>query len=125
MDKVLWVMLGGALGSGARYLISQWISKWHDTFTFLGTLSVNVIGSLLIGIAFFFFERENISQNGRLFLMLGFLGGFTTFSSFALDSFQLMKNGDHTIALVYILSSNVLSILAAVGVYILLKHLFS
>lgn len=86
------VLLGGALGSAARYLTVLWMAaRLGPTFPW-GTLTVNVAGSFLIGvIATLADERGSIGPQARVLLVVGFLGGFTTFSSFSLETLRLAE----------------------------------
>lgn len=102
MLRLLLVCLGGFIGSGFRYLVALGTSKWfHGEFP-AGTLLVNVIGCFLIG---FIMElsahNKNISPEVRLFLTTGILGGFTTFSTFGLDTVNLMTDGRYVTGILY------------------------
>jgi CrcB protein len=92
--QYLWIGLGGILGANARYLLQIWAaSRWGAAFPY-GTLLANAGGSFFI--AFFLTlagGRLPISPEMRLFVAVGFLGGFTTFSSFSYESYQLMFEG--------------------------------
>ena len=89
----LWVALGGALGSMSRYAVSGWVAERFPSFPW-GTLTVNVVGALIIG---FFLtlaqERSLISPQLRIFFATGFLGGFTTFSTFSWETMALFRDG--------------------------------
>lgn len=112
MIKVLFLIAGGAIGSALRYGVSMWIQRTMlHSFPF-GILSVNVIGSFLIGFCWSLAEYHNLSLNARAFLFTGLFGGFTTFSSFALDTMSLMKTGEYKLAILNILASNTLGLLA-------------
>ena len=112
MIKVLFLIAGGAIGSALRYGVSMWIQRTMlHSFPF-GILSVNVIGSFLIGFCWSLAEYHNLSLNARAFLFTGLFGGFTTFSSFALDKMSLMKTGEYKLAILNILASNILGLLA-------------
>jgi fluoride exporter len=89
----LYVTFGAAIGGALRYWLSGAVYKiLPETFPY-GTFTVNFIGSFILGIIMLYFnERELISQELRLFLTVGFCGGFTTFSTFSLETFNLLKN---------------------------------
>lgn len=96
MFTYFWIALGGALGSVGRYWLNGLVSQRFDTFP-MGTLAVNVIGSLLIGIlAALTLPEGRMSSEGRTlttpFLMIGLCGGFTTFSSFSLQTLNLLRD---------------------------------
>lgn len=90
-----------------------------------GILSVNVIGSFLIGFCWSIAETCNLSAGARVFLFTGLFGGFTTFSSFALDTMSLMKTGEYKLALLNLLASNVLGLLAVFSGLLLGKNFMS
>ena len=106
MEKLALVFVGGGLGAVARYLVSTaLIPRVAGTFP-LGTFIVNVTGSFLIGFAMALLtERFQADPRWRLFLVVGILGGYTTFSSFEYETYQSFKHGYNTIALLYVLSS--------------------
>jgi CrcB protein len=96
MKEVLIVGLGGFLGSISRYLLQNAIVHRFISIFPLGTFSINIIGSLLIGLIFGLSERYQwMTQEWRLFLAIGFMGSFTTFSTFAFDNLQLIKDGNY------------------------------
>lgn len=97
------VGIGGFIGSVARYLLSDWVHKTFDTNFPLGTLIINIVGCLLIGFILGLFEREAlISTELRLFLTVGFCGGFTTFSTFSNDSLNLAGDSQMLLTGLYI-----------------------
>ncbi len=98
------VFLGGGLGSVARMVIPQFFAKTIDVGSFpVGTLSVNLIGAFLIGIVIEILAlKTNISEIVRYVVVIGFLGGFTTFSAFSLESFLLFSKGQYGVLLAYI-----------------------
>ena len=90
----LAIAIGGGLGSIARFVISKEMVNWLGNYLPYGTLTVNVAGSLALGyIITFFFDRPELSSALRLGLTVGFLGAFTTFSTFSYESLQLLLNG--------------------------------
>jgi len=109
----LWVGLGGFLGTNARYALGTWIVQraglsfpWH-------TLLINVTGSLAIGaILVLLTERLVADPAWRLFLVVGFLGGYTTFSSYTFEGLELLREGQWLAALWYALGSNLLGLAA-------------
>jgi len=113
------VDLGGGIGAVLRYLIANIGQSWTPSDFPLGTLIVNIVGCALIGLVTalligpLFQHREFL----RLLLIVGVLGGFTTFSTFALDTFELFEDGRMRQAVMYIVLSNVFGILAAWGSY--------
>ncbi|MDY6449350.1 fluoride efflux transporter CrcB [Acinetobacter faecalis] len=115
----LLVALGGAIGATFRYGAGVWFAKPIGLFPWT-TWSVNLIGCFLAGVFFAFSQKFLILQNeARLLLMVGILGGFTTFSSFGLETFQLIKQGQFPLALAYSVSSLVLGVIVlAIGFYI-------
>ena len=106
--NLLLVALGGALGSVGRYLVSRWMT---GTFPW-GTLTVNLLGCLLIGLLTGLVAKGSLSPEMKLLLVTGFCGGFTTFSTFANESFSMMKAGDVLMMALYIGSSVAIGILA-------------
>ena len=102
MLTYILVMLGGALGTGARFWMSGFIAERAGEFFPLGTLVVNVSGSFVIGFFAAFTDPEGpflVSPRFRQFFMIGVCGGYTTFSSFSLQTFDLARDGDWVKAL--------------------------
>lgn len=107
MKLALIVALGGALGSTLRYFLSTWTVQQSIDWRFpVVTFSVNGIGCLLVGIlAGFVVKHDVFSPEIRLFLFTGLAGGFTTFSAFGLETFQLLRRGEVLVAGSYVVSS--------------------
>lgn len=103
---VLLVFLGGGLGSVARYALGTRLQKAFPGPFPIGTFTVNALGCLAIGfVAALGFERAALSPEARVFLMVGILGGFTTFSSFAYETLGLVSIGDAVRAAFYVAAS--------------------
>lgn len=119
MKHLLLVGLGGFIGSVARFLVSKLNLSWHFLSIPMGTLTVNVLGSFIIGILVCISAKSDlISTDLRLFLMVGFCGGFTTFSSFSSENLMLMQNGQVFTVLIYTSLSILLGFLAVYLGYI-------
>lgn len=106
MDRYLVVLAGAGLGGLARYVAGSWIMlKYGGRFP-LGTLIINVTGSFLIGVLMTLLtERFNPHPNWRLFLVVGVLGGYTTFSSFEYEIYQSVRDGARWMGLLYLTGS--------------------
>ncbi len=111
MHHLFLVMLGGAVGAGARHLVGRAaLALWGPGFP-VGTLAVNVIGGLAMGLlAGWLASRASGDEALRYLLGVGVLGGFTTFSAFSLETVLMIERGDFATALFYILASVVLAI---------------
>jgi len=113
MKQLLLVGLGGFIGTVARFGVSKLNIYWHFLSIPMGTLTVNVLGSFLIGFLVGISSKSEIlSPDLRLFLMVGVCGGFTTFSSFSNENMMLMQNGQFLTALLYTGSSILFGFLA-------------
>jgi fluoride exporter len=111
--NILLVGLGGGAGSIVRFLCQKYISEsWPHAFPF-GTFLVNIAGCFIIGMLFGIMEKGSmLDPQWRLLLITGFCGGFTTFSSFAAENIQLLKDGQVAYFALYTAGSVVLGILA-------------
>lgn len=113
MDRLLWVMLGGALGSGARYLSVLGMQRWLGSSFPWGTFAVNLAGSFLLGVLVPIGLRGTaLSPTALLALSVGVLGGFTTYSSFSVETLALLQQGAHAAALANV-AATLLACLAA------------
>lgn len=99
----LWIALGGALGAVARFSMATAVFKWADRPFPYGTLSVNLLGSFAIGMAYVWLVEHSFGgDHHRQLAMVGFLGAFTTFSTFSLESISLLQQGRFEACLAYI-----------------------
>lgn len=121
LKNLLLVGLGGSIGSMVRYGIT--LLARSKAFPY-ATVSVNIIGSFIIGLVFAMSMKEqNLSANWKLFLATGICGGFTTFSAFSLENMNLLQDGKIGTALTYIIFSVVLGIAATfLGYQLVMKH---
>lgn len=110
MLRLLFIGLGGAIGTMCRYLVSSIDARWSNGIFPLSTLLINVAGSLVIGLLWGFFERSVISPHVRMFIFVGILGGFTTFSTFSLETFHLIRDGEIKVALMNVAMTNIVGI---------------
>ncbi len=116
MARFLVVCVGGFLGTGARYGLNGWVAhRFGETFPW-GTLTVNVAGSFAVGLLYFTCGPDSpwiVSGTTRQFLLAGILGGFTTFSSFSIQTLNLLKDGELAAAGGNLIGSVVLGLVAA------------
>ena len=119
MKSFLLVFLGGGLGSGLRYLVTIAMNQYSKVLPF-GTFTVNILGCLLIGLILGYAQKENtLTSNQTLLLATGFCGGFTTFSAFANENLELIKNGEIFNFSIYTITSILVGILAVlIGFYL-------
>lgn len=116
LQFILAVAAGGTCGAIGRYLAGIGAGRLFGTEFPWGTLIINVAGSFLIGLfASLFASRWDLPQAARIFLTVGVCGGFTTFSTFSLDSFYLMERGEMLAAGAYVAASVILSIAALIA----------
>lgn len=113
--NLLLVMAGGAVGAGARYLTARGALAAFGPVWPWGTLIVNVSGGLLMGVLAGLLARVADAEPWRLLLGVGVLGGYTTFSSFTLETVGMAQRGDWTSAWAYILASVALSVIALIA----------
>ncbi|MCK0130613.1 fluoride efflux transporter CrcB [Flavobacteriaceae bacterium F08102] len=112
MKQLLMVFIGGGLGSVARYLVTKYFNVAKESIAY-GTLTVNVLGSFLIGVILGYVLKSNgLTQNQTLLLATGFCGGFTTFSAFAYENMVFLKAGDYVYFFSYTLATFALGLAA-------------
>lgn len=127
IHPLILVAMGGAIGSMARYGVSSLVVKQVNPVNFpWGTFSVNVLGCMLAGVFLLVAESmQSISQEARLFVVTGLLGGFTTFSAFGIETLGLLRRGEMLIAISYASLSIIVGVLAMWLSYSLLKVMFN
>jgi CrcB protein len=104
MTRLLWICLGGAIGTGGRYLLSLWLYRLAGPGFPYGTLAVNVIGSFLLGFLLqFSLTAESFSPTLRLALTTGVMGGFTTYSTFNAETLGYLREGAWGLGLGYLM----------------------
>lgn len=124
MQKTIFIALAGLVGTLLRYWLSGFVARQYgETFPW-GTLVVNLIGSFLAGAMYYLSEeRFLISPTLRTIILIGLLGGFTTFSSYGLQTFTLLRNGEIGLATFNLALSNVLGLLMVWMGYVVVKAL--
>ena len=124
MSKLFLIGVAGFIGTIGRYWLADVIAKrYGETFPF-GTLVVNLTGCFLAGLLFYLLqERFVASPTARTVVFVGFLGGFTTFSSFGLQTFTLLQNGEFGLATFYLTASNFVGLLLVWAGYTLARIL--
>lgn len=105
MNEWLAVFIGGGLGSVLRFAISRWLNPGNESFPW-GTFSANVIACILFALAFIWFsKKDNFSDSIQLMVLIGFCGGFSTFSTFSIETFRLLENQQFVAAFLYVIAS--------------------
>ncbi len=123
--RLLFVALGGALGSLARYLLSGWVYRLYSSSSLpIGTIAVNVLGCFVLGLLWGISEEVELSPLLRLFLFVGLLGGLTTFSTFVLETLNLARDGEVRLGVANLLMSVGLGLLVMAFGLLLGKGLF-
>lgn len=119
MKYILFVALGGAGGAVSRYLLANWVHGMWGGQVPVGTLLVNTAGSFAMGVIFVLIDQQVLHPDWRGVLMVGFLGAFTTFSTFSLETISLYEAGHTGHALGYMLGSAVLCVaMAGSAIYV-------
>lgn len=119
ITRLIAVAFGGGIGAIMRYLIFFYFERFHKSIFPWPTLLVNLAGALLIGFLWGYFDRVYVSTGIRMFIFIGILGSFTTFSTFAFDVLSMVNDGHFKNMVVYLLASNILGIgLAFFGFYL-------
>jgi CrcB protein len=122
MGKLLLIALGGAIGTLCRYVLSGLDYRFSNGVFPFSTFLVNLLGSLFIGLLWGLFERSVISPPIRMFIFIGILGGFTTFSTFSLETFNLIRDGEMNIAFWNIVLTNVIGVALVFAGYAISRY---
>jgi fluoride exporter len=113
MNKIILVFIGGGIGSVARYGIGSFFSRLMNGVFPWGTFAINIAASFVLGLlAGFFILRQGEYETQRLLIGVGFCGGFSTFSTFTLELFQMIKDGNTAMAFIYVIASVIAALLA-------------
>lgn len=123
MERIFWAGAGGFIGSALRYSLGGWLARIKGGATFpLETLVINVAGCLVIGVLAALSETRGLfAGTTRVFVFVGILGGFTTFSSFGYETFQLLREGQHAAAAASVSLQVVLGIAAVWAGYSIVR----
>lgn len=125
MDKYILLATGGAIGTVLRYSMSGLTYRMVNSVFPWGTIFVNLTGSFAIGLLWGVFEVQNISSNMRSFIFIGILGGFTTFSTYALESLNLFRDGEIKLAMTNLIISNICGLLLVFAGFMLSKYIIN
>ncbi|MFK7920618.1 MAG: fluoride efflux transporter CrcB [Bacteroidia bacterium] len=105
MNEWVAVFVGGGLGSMLRFGLSRWLNPANESFPW-GTFGANVLACVVFSLAFVWFsKKEDISESFQLMVLLGFCGGFSTFSTFSVETFRLLENQQFVAAFLYVSAS--------------------
>jgi CrcB protein len=121
--KMLVLAAGGSLGTVFRFLVYTFFEKNYQSDFPWATFTVNTLGSFLIGFLWGYFSNHYLSPGLRMLVFVGFLGSFTTFSTFAFDNFSLLRDGEFRFMIIYLVMTNVVGIGLAIGGYFLSKQI--
>ena len=123
LSLLVFIAIGGSIGAIFRYLISIFVHKLLGASFAYGTLSVNILGSFIIGFLYLYFE-QTISPNLKAMLITGMLGALTTFSTFSLETILMIQEGLYTKAILNIVLNVVFTLSATIAGMFLFKKLY-
>ncbi len=116
MKEIIAVFIGSGLGGLTRFGLGKWINSWHNQHFPYGTFVVNVVACFILGIVIGLADHKQLlSPTAKLFLTVGFCGGFSTFSTFSLETITLFQQGHNSSLVLYILGSILLCVAATFG----------
>lgn len=115
MKEIWWVGVGGFIGANARYLLGGWIAtRWGAAFPY-GTFVINITGSFILGVVMGLLEGHLLSPTVRLAVAIGFVGAYTTFSTFTYETMRLVEDGSVLLALANVFGSVAVGLAATVA----------
>jgi fluoride exporter len=113
LKTIIYIAIGGAIGSVLRYLTSVLVNKYWSNHFPLATFITNVLGCLLIGLLIGVLEKHNLTNSNLKWLLItGFCGGYTTFSTFGFENYSLLQNNNSALAFIYIALSVIVGLFA-------------
>jgi CrcB protein len=116
MKELIVVFIGSGLGGLVRFSLGKWVDSWHNTHFPFGTFIVNFFACLLLGFVIGLADHKQIlSPTARMFLAVGFCGGFSTFSTFSNETLTLLQNGHNISLIIYTIGSITLCVIATFG----------
>jgi CrcB protein len=111
--KFVYIFLGSGLGGLIRFGLGRWINSWHNSNFPFGTFVVNILACLVLGFVVGLADnRQLISTESKLFWVIGFCGGFSTFSTFSNETLTLYQSGNHIVNITYIVTSVIVCLVA-------------
>lgn len=111
--KFVYIFLGSGLGGLIRFGLGKWINSWHNSNFPFGTFVVNILACLVLGFVVGLADnRQLISTESKLFWVIGFCGGFSTFSTFSNETLTLYQSGNHIVNITYIVTSVIVCLVA-------------
>ena len=115
MKEIVWVGLGGFVGANARYLLGLWVATRYGTTFPLGTFVINITGSFILGLIMGLLDAHVLAPAVRLALGIGFVGAYTTFSTFTYETLRLIESGSLLLATANVVGSVAVGMLAAIA----------